>query len=135
MRSVLLSVAGERLSAGVRRDLFKAILQQDVAWFDAQKTGDIINRLSADTVVLQKALTNNLSNGLRSLSMVTGGVGMVLWISPKLALASMALAPPVLLAAVSYGRFVQGQQKQVQAALGETMEIAQEVISSIRIVR
>ena len=34
--------------------------------------GDVINRLSSDTVVVQKALTTNIANGLRSTAMVVG---------------------------------------------------------------
>ena len=134
-RSALLNIAGERLSAGIRRDLFKSILHQDIAWFDSQKTGDIVNRLSADTTLLQKALTTNLSNGLRSLAMVMGGVGMVLTIDPTLAVMSLSMGPTLAFFGMKYGRYVQDRQKAVQAALGETMEIAQEVISSMRTVR
>ena len=39
VRSALLSIAGERLSAGIRRDLFKFILSQEIAWYDQQRTG------------------------------------------------------------------------------------------------
>jgi ABC-type multidrug transport system fused ATPase/permease subunit len=135
VRSALLNIAGERLSAGIRRDLFKSILQQDIAWFDSQKSGDVVNRLSADTSLLQRALTFNLSNGLRSVFMVFGGVGMVITIDPILAVMSLCMGPPLAFFGMKYGRYVQGRQKAVQAALGDTMEIAQEVISSMRTVR
>lgn len=135
VRSAFLNIAGERLSAGVRRDLFKSILQQDIAWFDSQKSGNLVNRLSADTSLLQRALTFNLSNGLRSVFMVIGGVGMVITIDPTLAAMSLCMGPPLAFFGMKYGKYVQGRQKAVQAALGETMEIAQEVISSMRTVR
>jgi ABC-type multidrug transport system fused ATPase/permease subunit len=135
LRSALLTVAGERLSAGIRRDLFKAVLSQDCAWFDKQRTGDIINRLSSDTSSLQNALTVQVAAGLRSLFMVAGGTGMLLYLSPQLAALSMVLIPPVALAGMTYGRYVQGQSKAVQAALGRTMEVAEELVSSIRTVR
>jgi ATP-binding cassette subfamily B (MDR/TAP) protein 10 len=135
VRSALLTIAGERLSAGIRRDLFKVILQQEIGWFDSQRTGDIMNRLSSDSIILQKSLTSNLSNGLRSVFMVVGGVGMLFYLSPSLAALSLSLIPPVSLAGMTYGRYVQGQQKAVQKSLGETMDVAQELISSVRTVR
>ncbi len=135
LRSNLLTVAGERLSAGIRRDLFKSVLSQDLAWFDRQRTGDIINRLSSDTSALQAALTTQVTGGLRSVFMVVGGTGMLFYLSPTLAALSMVLIPPVAAAGITYGRYVEGQQRAVQEALGRTMEVAQELVSNVRTVR
>jgi len=135
LRSNLITVAGERLSAGIRRDLFKAVLSQDLAWFDKQRTGDIINRLSSDTAALQAALTSQVTGGLRSLFMVVGGAGMLMYLSPSLAALSLVLIPPVALVGITYGRYVEGQQRAVQEALGKTMEVAQELVSNVRTVR
>lgn len=59
------------------RDMFSRLLDQEVAYFDANRTGDLINRLSSDAVVVQKSLTNNISAGLRSLFMVKLSVDSV----------------------------------------------------------
>ena len=135
VRSALLNISAERLSAGIRRDLFKAILQQDLSYFDQQKTGDLMNRLSTDTTTLQRALTNNVSNGIRSIFMVVGGVGMVCYISPLLTGVSMLLAPPLAYGGMKYGKFVQAKQRAIQNSLGRTMDTAQEVITNMRTVR
>lgn len=37
--------------------LYRAIVDQEVAFFDTNRTGDLTNRLSSDTQVLQNALT------------------------------------------------------------------------------
>lgn len=135
LRSSLLSISGERMAAAIRRDLFRSMLAQETAFFDKARTGDLINRLSADIVVLQKALTANVATGLRSAAMVAGGTVMLTVLSPKLALLSLALIPPVVIGGVSYGRYVAGQQKAVQAALGRTMEVAEETLANLRTVR
>ena len=135
VRSALLNVSAERLSAGVRRDLFKAMLQQDLSYFDEQKTGDLMNRLSVDTTTLQRALTNNVTNGIRSIFMVVGGVGMVCTISPLLTGVSLILAPPLAYGGLKYGKFVQAKQRAIQNSLGKTMDTAQEVLTNMRTVR
>ena len=40
----LLSSFGERLAARMRISLFKSIMEQDMAFFDEHKTGEVINR-------------------------------------------------------------------------------------------
>ena len=135
LRSALLNIAGERMAAHIRKDVLKNILAQDIGWFDSQRTGDIITRLSSDTVVIQKAVTSNIASALRSGSMVIGGTIMLFYLSPTLALLSLGLIPPVAIAGMTYGRYVQGQQRAVQEAIGKTMEVAEELVSSIRTVR
>lgn len=49
VRGFCFNLAGERLVARVRQQLFKALVTQDVAFFDAAKTGELMNRLAADT--------------------------------------------------------------------------------------
>ncbi|KAK6310833.1 hypothetical protein J4Q44_G00188880, partial [Coregonus suidteri] len=45
---ILLSRVGERVAADMRKTLFQSLLRQDVAFFDANKTGMLVNRLTAD---------------------------------------------------------------------------------------
>ena len=40
----LLSSCGERFAARLRTTLFRSLINQDVAFFDAHKTGEIVNR-------------------------------------------------------------------------------------------
>ena len=187
-RSALLTISGERISARLRKELFRAMLGQDgglegrdarvcrtsarprfppplrpcaVAWFDGQRTGDLVNRLSSDTALVQKALTTNIASGLRrcvalddhaaccgcchatvasscrrrSLTMGLGGAAMLFYLSPALAALSVGLIPPVAVAGMVYGRYVQGQQAAVQAALGRTTEVSEEALGSLRTVR
>jgi len=44
------SIAGERIVAQLRKDLFNKIMIQDVSFFDVHSTGDLLNRLASDTV-------------------------------------------------------------------------------------
>lgn len=49
-RTLLFTLVGERIVAKVRRMLFNNISVQEIAFFDVVKTGELINRLSSDTV-------------------------------------------------------------------------------------
>ena len=61
-----------------------------------------------------------------------GGSAMLVYMSPQLALLSLAVIPPVGIVGVLYGRYAKQRQKMVQAALGKTMEVtAQALLPSI----
>ena len=84
LRYYLFTVAGERILADLRQNLFKRIIAQEVAFFDTRKTGELLNRLASDTSVLQNAVSVNISGALRHLATVVGGLGLLFYTSTKL---------------------------------------------------
>ncbi|KAH9630539.1 hypothetical protein HF086_018455 [Spodoptera exigua] len=115
--------------------VYGAIMRQETAWFGRTSTGELVNRLSADTQLVGRNLSQNVSDGLRSLFMVGAGTGMMIYMSPSLALVGLCVVPPVSMLAVIYGRFVRGITRQLQDALAESSELAEEKISNIKTVK
>ncbi|MCA1829672.1 MAG: ATP-binding cassette domain-containing protein [Myxococcales bacterium] len=135
LRFSLISVAGERAVTRIREQLFSRILDQEIGFFDERRTGELTNRLSSDTSVLQSAVSANISIGLRSLAQVVGALGFLVWTSPVLTLLMLAVVPPVAIGAMIYGRRVRKLSRDVQDALASASEVAEEAISGIRTVR
>lgn len=69
--------AGQSIVNRLRTSLFSSILRQEVAFFDKTRTGELINRLSSDTTLLGRSVTENLSDGLRAVAQASVGVGMM----------------------------------------------------------
>ncbi|MGZ6125982.1 MAG: ABC transporter ATP-binding protein [Myxococcales bacterium] len=134
-RFTLISVAGERAVTRVREKLFASILDQEIAFFDQRRTGELTSRLASDTAVLQNAVSANISIGLRSAVQILGGIGFLLWTSPVLTALMLAVVPPIALFGVLYGRRVRKLSRDVQDALASANEVAEEAISGIRTVR
>lgn len=65
------------MTQALRTKVFDAIVKQEQGWFDKRPTGELINRLSSDTQVVGQALSQNISDGLRSTVMVIAGTGMM----------------------------------------------------------
>jgi ATP-binding cassette subfamily B protein len=134
-RYVLFSVAGERVVTRLRARLYRSILDQEVAFFDARRTGELTSRLASDTSVLQSAVSGNISMVLRNGAQVIGGAALLLYTSPILTGLMMAVVPAVALGAVIYGRRVRRLARDVQDALAAAGEIAEESIAGLRTVR
>ncbi|XP_030036699.2 ATP-binding cassette sub-family B member 10, mitochondrial isoform X1 [Manduca sexta] len=134
-RVYLMSISGQRMTQALRKQVYGAIMRQEAAWFGKTSTGELVNRLSADTQLVGRNLSQNVSDGLRSLFMVGAGTGMMFYMSPSLALIGLCVVPPVSVLAVIYGRFVRGITRQLQDSLAETSELAEEKISNIKTVK
>lgn len=69
--------AGQQIVRNLRESLFSSILRQEVGFFDKNRTGELINRLSSDTARVGHVLTDNMSDGLRSIAQAGAGVSMM----------------------------------------------------------
>lgn len=135
LRAYLFNFSGERVVATLRHDLYAALLRQEIGFFDEQRTGELTNRLAADTTVLQMAVTANVSMLLRYTLTVIGGIAILFYTSWRLTVVMLSIVPVVVLGAVVYGRMLRALSKEVQDALARTTEIAEETLSGIRTVR
>lgn len=129
------NMIGERITNRLRQGTYESLLAQDLAFFDAARTGELVNRLSADTTLIGKVLSDSVSAGLRSAGQAVGSISMLCYTCPQLALVMLSVVPPLALGAVSYGRFVKRLTADVQTQLGAATEVAEEKIANVRVVR
>ncbi|XP_041649367.1 ATP-binding cassette sub-family B member 10, mitochondrial [Cheilinus undulatus] len=134
-RVYLMQISGEQIIRDLRASLFSSILRQEVAFFDKNRTGELINRLSADTAVVGNSITDNLSDGLRAVAQAVAGVSMMFYISSSLASFVLLIVPPLAGLAIIYGRYLRSISKRTQDALAQATQLAEERISNLRTVR
>ncbi|KAJ2415682.1 ATP-binding cassette permease mdl1 [Coemansia sp. RSA 2530] len=134
-RVMLIRTAGERMIARLRKSIFERIMHQDMGFFDRNRSGDLVSRLSTDTSIVSKSITNNVSDGLRASISAVAGLGMMLYVSPKLTGIMLGIVPPIAIWAVVYGRFIKRLSKQTQEAVGDLTKVSEERISNVRTVQ
>ena len=118
LRAYLFNTAGERVVTRLRETLYRRILDQEVAFFDARRTGELTSRLASDTGVLQNAVSANVSMVLRSLRPGRrAGWCCCSITSPLLTALMLSVVPAVAMGAVIYGRRVRRLARDVQDAL------------------
>ena len=72
LRYVLFSVTGERIVARLREAVYRAILRQEIAFFDSRSTGELTSRLASDTAILENTVSVNVSMALRNVATLIG---------------------------------------------------------------
>ncbi len=135
LRYYYFTLAGERIVLKLRQRIYSHLLDQEVAFFDFNRTGDLMSRLSSDTTVLQNAVSVNISMALRHLFGAVGGLALLVYTSPKLALIMLVIVPPIAFGATVFGRRIRLAARQAQDSLAEASIVAEETISGLRTVR
>ncbi len=135
LRFYYFTLAGEKTVKRLRLKLFSQILSQEMPFFDFSKTGELLGRLSADTAVLQNALSVNISMLIRSLFQTVGGLILLFITSTKLTIFILIVIPPIALLVAVFGKKVKAVSKATQDALAVSSSVAEESISGIRTVK
>jgi len=131
-RSYFINLATEKIVQHLRIDLFKDILGKEVEFFDRNKTGDLMNRLSADTSLIGSALTESVSMAIRGAATMALGTGFLFYTSWELALVSTASLLPMLILSRLYGQFIKRRTKEQLEVYGLASSVAEEVVGNIR---
>lgn len=134
-RETFFGVAGERFVARLRKDLFGTIIDQELGFFDKSRTGELTNRLSSDTQVVQNAVTNNINMLARYTLQMVFSVGLMFYLSAKLTAVLLSVVPLIAVSAVQYGRFLKKLRKEFQDKLAHANSTAEESISNVTTVR
>ncbi|KAG8186459.1 hypothetical protein JTE90_009218 [Oedothorax gibbosus] len=131
----LLSVSGERVARNMRRELFASVIEQDVAFFDAHKTGEISSRLTNDVQEFKSCYKLCISQGLRSTAQTAGCIVSLYLISPKMTGLMVCVVPVIVLAGTFIGRTLRKMSKFAQSQIAQASAVADEAIGNIKTVR
>ncbi|MCA3573539.1 MAG: ATP-binding cassette domain-containing protein [Aestuariivirga sp.] len=126
---------GERVVADVRDAVFSHLLKLSPGFFEAQRTGEVVSRLTADTTQIKAAFSSTASIALRNAVMLIGTIVMMVATSPKLAGLSLLALPLVVLPLVVYGRRVRNLSRNAQDTLASSAAFAQERLQAVSTVQ
>ncbi|MGO8800949.1 MAG: ABC transporter transmembrane domain-containing protein [Roseiarcus sp.] len=126
---------GERVVADLRGDLFAHLTRLDASFFDSEKTGEIVSRLSSDTTQLKATFGSSASIALRNFFMFIGAVTMMVVTSPKLSAYVLVAIPVIILPLYAAGRAVRERSRAAQDTLAAATAFAAESLSAMRVMQ
>lgn len=134
-RFYLVSWLGERVSADLRKAVFNHIITLHPSFFETNRSGEIMSRLTTDTTLLQNIIGSSFSMALRSSLTFVGALILLLITNLKLSLIVLACVPLVLLPIMLYGRRVRKLSKKSQDSIADVGSYAGEIIQHIKTVQ
>ncbi len=135
LRYYFVITLGERIVADLRRDVFAQITRLSPSFFDVNQSGEIVSRLTADTVQIKSAVGATASLALRNTILCLGAMGMMIYTSPKLSSLVLIAIPLIVFPLVGFGRSVRKRSREAQDKLAKASAYASEAIGAIRTVQ
>lgn len=136
-RTAILALAtvGENFLRDLRRTVFDKLLKQSMPFFDKEKTGILVSRMTSDIDSLSELVQFGLLMFTAAALQLIGTTVALFLLSWQLMLICLVSIPVVSLASVKFQRDSNRAYLDVRDGIGSTLSALQEGISGVRIVQ
>ncbi len=135
VRFYFMMTTGERVVTDLRRAVFDHMLGLEPAFFEKERTGDVVSRLTNDATLVQQVIGYGLSMFVRNSLMMVGAAVMLFVTSWKLALLVLVGAPATLLPILLLGRRVRRLSRASQDRVADVSAYVDEAVHEVRTVQ
>ncbi|CAI7588230.1 unnamed protein product [Penicillium glandicola] len=128
------NLTGERLAQRLREKYFKALLRQDVAFFDNLPAGEASSRITGDITTVQQGTSEKVGIVINSLAFFVTAYVVAFIKDPKLAGMLVSLTPAYLIMSLLGGYFVQKYFGRALDSMTKASSVALEAFSNTMVV-
>ena len=130
-RIYFFSIVTENALKDIRAKAFQKLVTSPIDFFNRNKVGELTSRIATDISLLQETFNTTLAELTRQLIIVVVMLTFICTISFSLALKMLSVIPPVVLAAVFFGKYIKGLSKKAQDSAAESNSILEESLTGI----
>jgi ATP-binding cassette, subfamily B, bacterial len=136
-RVEVLTVAavGQRVLYAVRNKLFRHVQALSLDFYERERTGRLVARMTADIEAMSDLVTDGLVTLVTSLVTLVGVTVILVALDWRLAVATLAVAPFIALAARGYQRWSAAAYRQVRETHSVVNVQLQEALAGVRAVQ
>lgn len=129
------SLAGEGFLRDLRQRVFDHLLRLSMPFYDREKAGVIVSRMTSDVDSLQELVQMGLLQLMASMLLIIGSLVLLAVVSPMLLLVCLVPVPVVFWASRKFQRDSNEAYLDVRDDIGRTLSSLQEGVSGVRVVQ
>ncbi|XP_055876966.1 ATP-dependent translocase ABCB1-like isoform X1 [Biomphalaria glabrata] len=127
--------AAERQVTTMRKQFFRAVLRQDIGWFDVHEAGEISSKFSEDISKISEGMGDKMAIFLQWVTTWLAAYIMAFTRSWKLTLAVIAVSPILVMVGATFVRVMRNMASQEAKAYAKAGAIAEQTLRAIRTVQ
>ena len=132
---ILINRAGEGFLRDLRVRVFDHIQRQSLAFFDSNKSGVIVARMTADIESMGELVQWGLLQFVAAILLVLFALILVFAMSWQLALVGLLVMPIIVVASRKFQRDSNAAYLEVREQIGQTLSSLQEGIAGVRVIQ
>ena len=130
-RIYLFTSVGEKAVADMRKEIYQRLITMPMDFFAQRRVGELSSRITADISQIQDAVTGVLAEILRGVLTLIIGIGLILYISPKMTLLMLSVIPVIIVIALVFSKRIRGLSRKAQDQLADSGTVVQETLQGI----
>jgi len=134
MRRIPLRIAHE-IEARLRDDLYRHLTALDADFFRRTRTGDLMTRMSSDMHMVRDYIGQGLLQGSRAAVVSALAFGVMFTMDARLSALMILLFAAMILTFFYFVKMIRRRHLDVQQAVSDISNFAQETFSSIRVIK
>lgn len=128
-------VMGARIEAQVRRDLFEHCQKLSFSFYDRQRTGQLMSRISNDSLWLGELFHHGPEDAAIGLLKFAGAMAVLVWIDPVIALVVAAMVPLAVVYALHFNGRMKIALRTSKERIAGVNERVEDALGGIRVVQ
>jgi ATP-binding cassette subfamily B protein len=126
---------GETFLRNIRVRVFRHLLDLGLDFFEREKTGRLVARMTSDVDAMQELVQQGLTSIIQNLLLFVGALVVIFVMSWQLALCILIVVPPVALATRWFRRESNRAYLEVRERIGHNLATLQEGLAGVRVVQ
>lgn len=135
LSSLFMASIGQRAVYDMRNELYQHIQRLDVGFFDRNRTGDLMSRVTSDVNMLQQLVSSGMMSIVTDWFTFVFVASYMLWINWELTLIILATFPLMIFVTSFFGKRMRRSFRRVQETIAEVSNHLQDTLSSIRLIK
>jgi ABC-type multidrug transport system fused ATPase/permease subunit len=135
LENVYLAYAGQAIIYRMRTEMFDHLQRLSLSFFDTHKVGKLMSRVQNDVSQIQELVTQGILTMVTSLLTLVGIAVIMIIMSPRLALITLAVIPFMILMTVIWQKYARKAFIQVRRAIATVNSQLQEDMSGVRVIQ
>ncbi|RZW07577.1 MAG: ATP-binding cassette domain-containing protein, partial [Rhodobacteraceae bacterium] len=135
LRYYLVTRLGERVVADIRKAVFDRMIGMSPAFYEKIMTGEVLSRITTDTTLILSVIGSSISIALRNVLILTGGLVLLFFTSPKLAGLVLLIVPAIIVPIILLGRRLRVLSRENQDWIAASSGNASETLLSVQAVQ
>jgi len=131
----LLNYVGQDVIRRMRNRLYDHIQCLPLAFFQRERTGDLMSRITNDVAIVSSMFTSAVTGSVRDGFTVIGLIAVTFFLIPKLAIYTFVVFPVALYPLIYFGRRIRRVRRGVQESWADLNAFLHETITGTKIVK
>ena len=132
---VYINRAGESFLRDLRLRVFHHLMRQSMAFFDTQKAGVLVARLTSDIESMAEIVQWGLLQFISASMLIVFAIGLLMVLSWELTLVVLLVFPLVIVASIRFQRQANAAYLTVRERVGSVLASLQEGLTGVRVIQ